>query len=419
MEVPLTPCRISGPCGTEFLFIHISPKPMYEQFSAFNFNLNTGKEQARGRRMIKATNVVYHNKTYPSALILPIVPQFDSLRLFSAGEADAQGEGTALAASERAEVGSVDVVNHGARIQAVEDVHGFDAGGPEIAAEGEFPFEAEIEVGVGGKAQPVWRTVELLLKVDGAEGIAGAVFEKIADLDAPDVRGRPAPSEEAVGGIPGDGTRLLRGIENGAERGIENFVRTGAGTGVGGEERGALGKNVARGKGEGAVEVPAVILEKKSSAGLRWLLVDKSETVIAIAGEELDSDKRIVGELLLPAGAGNGETRLAQAVSGKHELAGDGTDDDDRSGGIVKGVELLLVKGLADDGEIERGVVDAPAEGEFGAVVSKGQEIAGDARLGHGALREAVPIGTQAGLKDEAFGDRPGVLCVGADLGVG
>src|SRR6266446_385176 len=214
MEVPLTPRRISGPCGTEFLFIHISPKPMYEQFSAFNCNLNTGKEQARSRRMIKATNVVYHDRAHPSVLILAI------LRLFAAGEEDAQGEGTALAASERAEVGSVDVVDHGVRIQAVEDVHGFDAGGPEIAAEGEFPFEAEIEVGVGGKAQPVWRTDELLLKVDGAERISGAIFEKIAELDAPDVRGRPAPSEEAVGGIPGDGTRLLRGIENGAEPGI-------------------------------------------------------------------------------------------------------------------------------------------------------------------------------------------------------
>jgi hypothetical protein len=29
MEVPLTPCCISGPCGTEFLFFHMSPKPIY------------------------------------------------------------------------------------------------------------------------------------------------------------------------------------------------------------------------------------------------------------------------------------------------------------------------------------------------------------------------------------------------------
>jgi hypothetical protein len=95
--------------------------------------------------MIKATNVVYHDKAHPSALILLIVPWFDSLRLFAAGEADAQGEGAALAAGEGAEVGSVDVVNHAARIQAVEHVRGFDAGGPEIAAEGEVLFEAEIE----------------------------------------------------------------------------------------------------------------------------------------------------------------------------------------------------------------------------------------------------------------------------------
>src|SRR5207302_7085132 len=150
-----------------------------------------------------------------------------------------------------------------------------------------------------------------------------------------------------------------------------NFVRTGARMGVGGEELGALGKNVAHGNGDGAVAILAVILEKKNSAELRGLLVDKSETVISVAGEEFESDKRVVGELLLPAGAGNAETRLAQAASGKHELGGDGAEDDDRSRAIVKGVELLLVKGLADDGEIRRGVVDAPAEGEFGAVVGK------------------------------------------------
>src|SRR5260370_1877567 len=172
------------------------------------------------------------------------------------------------------------------------------------------------------------------------------------------------------------------------------------GRGGGGEEVGALRKNVGRGNGGGAVAVLAVILKKKNSAGLRWLLVDKSETVIAVAGEEFESDKGVVGELLLPAGAGNGETRLAQAASGKHELAGDGPEDDDRSRGIVKGVELLLVKGLADGGEIERGVVDAPAEGEFGAVVSQRQEIGGRGRPCQGALPETGPIRTQAALQD-------------------
>jgi uncharacterized protein len=43
-------------------------------FPRFDRNLNTGEDQARGTRMIKATNVIYHDKSRPSALVLPIVP---------------------------------------------------------------------------------------------------------------------------------------------------------------------------------------------------------------------------------------------------------------------------------------------------------------------------------------------------------
>jgi len=43
-------------------------------FPRFDRNLNTGEEQARASRMIKATNMIYHDKAHPSALILPIVP---------------------------------------------------------------------------------------------------------------------------------------------------------------------------------------------------------------------------------------------------------------------------------------------------------------------------------------------------------
>lgn len=43
-------------------------------FPRFDRNLNTGEEQARATRMIKATNVIYHDKLHPSALILPLVP---------------------------------------------------------------------------------------------------------------------------------------------------------------------------------------------------------------------------------------------------------------------------------------------------------------------------------------------------------
>jgi putative CocE/NonD family hydrolase len=43
-------------------------------FPRFDRNLNTGKEQDSGARMNAATNVIYHDKAHPSALLLPLVP---------------------------------------------------------------------------------------------------------------------------------------------------------------------------------------------------------------------------------------------------------------------------------------------------------------------------------------------------------
>jgi uncharacterized protein len=43
-------------------------------FPRYDRNLNTGEEQARATGMVKATNVIYHDKARPSALIVPIVP---------------------------------------------------------------------------------------------------------------------------------------------------------------------------------------------------------------------------------------------------------------------------------------------------------------------------------------------------------
>jgi putative CocE/NonD family hydrolase len=43
-------------------------------FPRFDRNLNTGEQQARATRMVKATNVIYHDKAHPSALIVPLVP---------------------------------------------------------------------------------------------------------------------------------------------------------------------------------------------------------------------------------------------------------------------------------------------------------------------------------------------------------
>ncbi len=44
-------------------------------FPRFDRNLNTGEDQGHSARMVKATNVIYHDREHPSALILPVVPQ--------------------------------------------------------------------------------------------------------------------------------------------------------------------------------------------------------------------------------------------------------------------------------------------------------------------------------------------------------
>ena len=43
-------------------------------FPRFDRNLNTGEAAANSSKWVKATNVVYHDSTHPSALVLPVVP---------------------------------------------------------------------------------------------------------------------------------------------------------------------------------------------------------------------------------------------------------------------------------------------------------------------------------------------------------
>ena len=43
-------------------------------FPRFDRNMNTGEEQSRATKMSKATNMIFHDKDHPSALILPVIP---------------------------------------------------------------------------------------------------------------------------------------------------------------------------------------------------------------------------------------------------------------------------------------------------------------------------------------------------------
>jgi uncharacterized protein len=42
-------------------------------FPRFDRNLNTGEDNARGRRFVSATNTVLHDAEHPSALTLPVI----------------------------------------------------------------------------------------------------------------------------------------------------------------------------------------------------------------------------------------------------------------------------------------------------------------------------------------------------------
>jgi putative CocE/NonD family hydrolase len=44
-------------------------------FPRFDRNLNTGEDPATGTRMVVARQTVYHNATYPSHVVLPVIPR--------------------------------------------------------------------------------------------------------------------------------------------------------------------------------------------------------------------------------------------------------------------------------------------------------------------------------------------------------
>jgi putative CocE/NonD family hydrolase len=43
-------------------------------FPRFDRNLNSGEDPESGKRMITASNLVYHDREHPSALVVPIIP---------------------------------------------------------------------------------------------------------------------------------------------------------------------------------------------------------------------------------------------------------------------------------------------------------------------------------------------------------
>src|SRR5215469_389815 len=161
-------------------------------------------------------------------------------RLFSPDEANAQGGSAALTAGKgsKAFIGgesgafSIRIVHYRIRILPAQDVHGFDARSPQIAAEGKLPLQPEIQAAIRGETQGIRLADELLLEINGAEGIARPILEEITQLRFPDVRGHPAPREKAIRCVPGHWPWLLCRVENRSQRRTEHLVRMRNGAGV-------------------------------------------------------------------------------------------------------------------------------------------------------------------------------------------
>ena len=130
-------------------------------------------------------------------------------------------------------------------------------------------------------------------------------------------------------------------------------------------------------------------------------MVNEGEAVSAVPREKFETNESVSPEFFLPPRAGRLKPRLVQGTRRQHELADDRSWRSHGSGGIIKGVHLLLVQDLSDEREIERPIVNAPTERNLGAVVTERQHVGRHARLGHRALRKAVPIRAQAHLENE------------------
>src|SRR6266851_332546 len=129
-----------------------------------------------------------------------------------------------LAAGKGAKIGSVGVVHYGIRILPANNIDRFYARRPQIAAESKFLLQSQIQARVSGKPKGIRRTDELLLEIDGAEGIPCPVLEEITQLGSPDMRRSPAPAQQPVRGIPGHGSGLLRRIKDGTQRRVQYLV---------------------------------------------------------------------------------------------------------------------------------------------------------------------------------------------------
>ena len=170
--------------------------------------------------------------------------------LFAAEEADAGGEGAAFAGGKGGlKVGGVEDVVDYERIAAASDVAEAAAEGKIVAEEMKAFFELQVEGDVVREALCAGFANELLLVGEEIERESGASFEGVGDFELMDdgklEQRKVSPGEEAVGSVPGIGTRLL-GTEDGVVNvEIQSLIAVGAGASVGAHEHVSFAEVVA------------------------------------------------------------------------------------------------------------------------------------------------------------------------------
>src|SRR5436309_16103607 len=93
---------------------------------------------------------------------------------------------------------------------------------------------------------PVRRADNLQILIHAAEGKTRPVLEQITEEQSPDARLRPAPCEQAMGGVPAERSPLFADKLQRAKKRVDDLIRARARSGVAAEDFGALSERVPR-----------------------------------------------------------------------------------------------------------------------------------------------------------------------------
>jgi len=211
-------------------------------------------------------------------------------------------------------LGRVDVVIHDVGVGVVGDVVEAAAQDPEVSEEVEALFELEIEGEVFGEALRTGQADELLLIVGYVEGESGAGFEGVGDFgvvnDGKFDERYVSPGKEAVGSVPGIGTRKLWAEQWIVEVEVESLIGLGVGAGVGAHQHIAFAEVVAEDEFDGFIAIVTGVFEDEGAVVAGGGVVDEAARAVLFEefGFQVDGGRKFSFEAEAPVD----EARLLQ-----------------------------------------------------------------------------------------------------------